>query len=41
MRLSDYSFILRELKKTGYGVDTMTVKEAQEMADKFKIGDIK
>ena len=35
MKLSEYTFILKELKKIGYGVDTMTVKDAQEMADKF------
>ena len=35
MKLSDYSFILRELKKIGYGIETMTVKDAQDMADRF------
>lgn len=35
MKLSEYNFILRELKKIGYGVETMTVKDAQDMTDKF------
>ena len=41
MKLSEYSFILKELKKIGYGIETMTVKDAQDMADKFRIGDVK
>ena len=41
MKLSEYNFILKELKKIGYGVDTMTVKDAQDMADKFAIGGTK
>ncbi len=39
MKLSDYEFILKELKKIGYGVEQMTVKDAQDMADKFRIGE--
>ena len=35
MKLSDYEFILKELKKIGYGVEQMTVKDAQDMADRF------
>ncbi len=35
MKLSDFEFILRELKKLGYGVENMTIKDAQEMADRF------
>lgn len=39
MKLSDYEFILKELKKIGYGVEQMTVKDAQDMVDKFRIGE--
>lgn len=35
MKLSEYNFILKELKKIGYGIETMTVKDAQDMADRF------
>lgn len=35
MKLSEYNFILNNLKKLGYGVEQMTVKDAQEMADRF------
>ena len=38
MKLSEYNFILRELKKIGYGIETMTVRDAQDMVDKFYIG---
>lgn len=41
MKLSEYNFILKELKKIGYGVENMTIKDAQDMADKFRIGDVK
>lgn len=35
MKLSEYNFILKELKKIGYGVESMTIKDAQDMADRF------
>ena len=35
MKLSEYNFILKELKKIGYGVENMTIKDAQDMADRF------
>lgn len=41
MKLSDYEFILRELKKIGYGVEQMTVGDAQDMVDKFLRNQVK
>lgn len=35
MKLSEYNFILNNLKKLGYGVEQMTVKDAQDMVNKF------
>lgn len=35
MKLSEYNFILKNLKKLGYPVNEMSVRDAQEMADRF------
>lgn len=35
MKLSDFETIIFKLKKLGYGVEQMTVKDAQDMVNKF------